>query len=149
MALTVIVFGACGSAASVTRLVDLHVGECYDSGGTTGPTVSMLPTEGVPEVLVTRVPCAQPHTFEVFGLASDPADPDTAYPGDQIVFDRSDGACSALFESYVGSDYDASPLYVRVLTPDKAQWDEGARGFVCSLFDPNDSRLIGSQRGDS
>jgi hypothetical protein len=150
MAVTVILFGACATGTPSTLMTDLRVGDCYDSGAATGPTVSMLPIEGTPvEAAINRVPCSDPHTFEVFGLASDPAVAGTAFPGDQVVFDRSDRACSPLFEAYVGIDYDLSPLHARVRTPSEADWERGDRGFVCSLFDPDQGRLIGSQKGRS
>jgi hypothetical protein len=137
-----------GTASTAQGWADLRVGDCFDAADVTGPAVSLLPSGGGPlEAGITRVDCAGAHTFEVFGLASDPAALGSAYPGDQVEIDRSDQACAKPFEAYVGIDYQASHLHTRVRTPAPQGWGQGDRLFVCALFDPNDARLTGSQKG--
>ena len=127
---------------------DLHVGDCFDVGDVSGTGVSPLPSGGV--VLqptdIKPVPCAQEHAFEVFGLTADTA-AGQAFPGDGALADESDAACLARFEPYVGIEYQASHLSMRILTPTARSWSQGDRRIQCYLFDPEQSRLTGSQQG--
>lgn len=137
-----------GTASTAQGWADLRVGDCFDAADVTGPAVSLLPSGGGPLMAgITRVACAGAHTFEVFALAADPAGLGSPYPGDQVEIDRSDQACAKPFEAYVGIDYQASHLHARIRTPTPLDWGQGDRLFVCALFDPNDARLTGSQRG--
>ena len=141
--------GNAAPTAATQSWASLSVGDCFDSGDVSGSTVGALPSSGGPASLpeISLVPCTGAHTFEVFGLASDPTTPGAAYPGDQVEYDRSNTACTQPFKTYVGIDYEAARLHARISTPSAQTWAVGDRRIVCALYDPNQSRLTGSQKG--
>ena len=127
---------------------ELHVGDCFDVGDVSGTGVSPLPSGGVvlqPTDIKARL-CAQAHAFEVFGLSASTT-AGQAFPGDRALADESDAACLTRFEPYVGIDYQASHLSMRILTPTARSWSQGDRRIQCYLFDADQSRMTGSQQG--
>ena len=72
---------------------------------------------------VTVVPCATPHTQEVFALVAYPGTIDL-YPGDKVLSTFAGGACLDRYEAYVGVAYADSKLFYTFLYPSARSWND-------------------------
>jgi hypothetical protein len=100
-----------------------------------------------PTGVLTRlpvVPCAQGHDHEIFAIVTLPRG---AWPGDNVVDERTDRLCVAAFPKYVGVPLEMSELDVSAYTPHKDAWLSGDRRSFCTVYDPNGQALHGSVRG--
>lgn len=83
---------------------------------------------------VTVVPCAEPHTQEIFEIIEyEPAEEgDDDFPGDDELDDFAQAACLDPFSDYVDIDYVDSSLFITYLLPTVRSWnEEGDREVVC------------------
>ena len=120
-------------AACQGNVFSLKVGDCFNGGS--GETV----------VDVEVVPCTEAHDFEVFATPSYTAGGD-AFPGNEAMTAFADRECVTAFQTYVGSDYAASELGVRYLTPTSESWAAGDRVVDCLLY-LEGQKLTSSMRG--
>jgi hypothetical protein len=70
---------------------------------------------------VTAVPCAQPHTGEVFHAFN--LQLGDEFPGLAAVQNAADAGCYRAFEPFVGIDYESSVYYFGAITPTESSWD--------------------------
>jgi hypothetical protein len=116
-------------------LLDIGPGDCWVDPAAGGDAIDSVP----------EIPCAEPHTFEVFaafdltGAAGDP------YPTETIAGSAETG-CRNRLGAYTGVAYADSPLDVWPLYPTGSSWAEGDREVICSLYAVDGTDLIGSQR---
>jgi len=111
----------------------LSVGECFTEPKSTGSTVSDIP----------KVPCGQPHDYEVFANIDMPAGP---WPGDKVISDTADEKCYEAFEGYVGISYDDSSLDIVYYVPSMSGWNNSKnpdRTINCIIEDPK-GQMTGS-----
>ncbi len=114
----------------------LRLGDCFDQESDVVSSTSVQ--------AVQAVPCEDDHDQEVFYLG---ALPENDYSGDQVTADLVAEQCIAVFETYVGISYADSSLDVAYIYPSEDSWNDGDRGYVCSLFDVNMEPLAGTMRG--
>lgn len=121
---------------SVEGYFVLEVGDCFNDGL----------ADGAGDVLEPRaIDCAQPHTAEVFHVATLP---DGDFPGDAAVRDQAQELCLAQFAGYVGLPFEQSVLNASFLGPVEDTWAAGDREVVCYLTGATPGeQLSGSQRG--
>ncbi|HEY6608801.1 MAG TPA: septum formation family protein [Candidatus Limnocylindria bacterium] len=118
-----------GGTLSVT---DLRVGDCFNTGEETEITD------------VSASPCDEAHEFEVFHVQ----DHETAtFPTDAEFAAITEQICFGPFESFVGVPYVDSVLYARAITPSASSFEEGDRGYICVLFDPENPEMTASMEG--
>jgi hypothetical protein len=128
------------SAPSVGQLTrdQLQPGDCLqvpDIG-----TISQWP--GV----FPAVPCARPHTGEVF-FAGNIWPQSSAYPGDQPVNDQAEARCDRAFTTYVGIPVDQSSYAYAWDMPDDGSWAIGDRSVQCIAYDSGGASMNVSIRG--
>jgi len=101
-------------------------------------------SDGVIET-ATRVPCAEPHTAEVYHVALYPGA--SVYPGDDAMFRFAEEACFQAFEPYVGAQYADSAAFFDLFAPTSATWSlaDDTR-VLCFLTSEDYSPLTGSFR---
>lgn len=118
-----------------TAANDLTPGDCFNTDGSQVDEVSV-------------VDCEQPHFYEAF-LNYDMTEPDgEAYPGDEAVLADADAQCRPAFETYVGTAYDDSALYITVIRPSESTWGDGDRTVICVVNTENAAtEMTGSAEG--
>jgi hypothetical protein len=125
------------SAGQLTR-DQLRPGDCLQVPGIS--TISQWP--GV----FTAVPCARPHTGEVF-FAGNIWPQSLAYPGDQPVNDQATARCDRAFTAYVGIPVDQSSYTYAWDMPDDGSWAIGDRSVQCVAYDPGGASVNVSIKG--
>ncbi len=109
---------------------DLRPGDCIDAADAEGD---------IDEVLL--VPCAEPHTQEVFALVDNP---DSSYPGAAELALWADASCLADLQSEFGLTL-ADGLFVSYLLPSFDGWNkDDDRTVVCVLVFPDRGSVTGS-----
>ena len=112
----------------------LQVGDCFNDAGTFVGQIVSDPS----------VPCSEPHdneTYAVFDVDFE------SYPADGNMGQLAYDACMVRFESFVGKEYDKSPLMIATLQPTADSWERGHREVVCAVFRMNRNQLVGSMAG--
>lgn len=100
-----------------TPLTAVAAGDCYDAA------VSAA---------VELIDCGSPHRFEVFAsLLLE----DAEYPGGALEATAT-ARCRAAFATFVGLDFDASVLRLRLIAPSADTWEQGDREVLCVVSDP-------------
>lgn len=98
---------------------------------------------------VDLVPCAEPHTQEVFRVLEyePPVEGDDDFPGDTELDDYAQAECLDPFTDYVGIDYIDSSLFITYLLPTVRSWqEEDDREIVC-IAQTTGEQLEGSIEG--
>jgi hypothetical protein len=114
------------------------VGDCFDR---------RAPDPAQPDLVVLLVGCDLPHTYEVFGLWTHPAEAGAGYPVlDELEADAR-SACVAQLPDFVGRPYELSVLEVEALVPTQGSWVAGNRDAACVAYHREGTLLVGSQRG--
>jgi hypothetical protein len=128
------------SAPSVGQLTrdQLQPGDCLQVPGIN--TISQWP--GV----FTAVPCARPHTGEVF-FAGNIWPQSLAYPGDQPVNDQAEARCDRAFTRYVGIPVDQSSYTYAWDMPDDGSWAIGDRSVQCIAYHSSGASVNVSIKG--
>lgn len=132
-----------GSDGRVTEPGDVSVYELLTGDCLSPPDEVQA---GIEEVEV--VPCADPHTQEVFATVDYelPEDNDD-FPGDDEIDAFAQGACLDPFTDYVGVDYIDSSLFITYLLPTVRSWnEENDREIVC-IAQTTGEELQGSIEG--
>jgi hypothetical protein len=118
-----------GADGRVTEAGDVSVYELLEGDCLSPPDEVQA---GLEQVRV--VPCAEPHTQEVFATIDyeAPDEDDDDFPGDSEVQAYADAQCLDPFTDYVGIDYLDSSLFLTYLVPTVVSWnEEGDREIVC------------------
>lgn len=118
-------------AAGQVSVFELRAGDCLNPApDTTGELVD-----------VPVVPCDQPHTQEVLGIATHP---DDDYPGAQTLSGWADGACVTMLEQELDLTLDDG-VYVSYLLPTFDGWNvDEDRDVVCVMLFPTEGEMTGS-----
>lgn len=133
LAALTLLLAACGSSEPAGDVFSLAVGDCFDD-----------PEAGTQVSSVPLIDCSEPHDNQVFAVFDLPDGP---FPGDAAVQETADLGCMERFESYVGTQYAVSALFLSSLSPTQGSWnDRDDREVICFLWEP-DAKLVGSQRG--
>lgn len=113
------------AAIRPVSVFSIEVGTCVNNPDIGRGLVSTL----------TRVPCDQPHTHEVFQTLR--------YPGDNPLYDPAavttyaTDQCRAAFGDYLGVPYEQSKYYFLHLAPSAESWTQNNdREIVCLLYHP-------------
>ncbi len=125
---------AAGADPATTDVFALAVGDCLSSLPVGGGPVSEAPT----------VPCAEPHSYEVYFTYDLP---DTPFPGQTAVTAIADAQCLTSFTTFAGIDYPSSVLVYSYLYPTEQSWAAGDREVVCMVNDPTTPTTTGSLAG--
>lgn len=95
----------------------LQVGDC--TGSLTTGTVEKVPL----------VPCAEPHSWEVFATTDLDGD---KFPGAGAVQDAAEAFCQDRFKTFIGRTVGKSDYDLTVLQPTRQTWDSaGDRAVTC------------------
>jgi len=68
------------------------------------------------------------------------------WPGDDALITTAKRICPARFEAFVGVAYEVSELEVGWILPTPSSWANGDRTVGCTLYLPDDQRLVGSRQ---
>lgn len=113
---------------------ELKVGDCLDPDGEVSGPISEI----------TVGPCAEPHTQEVFGVVTHPAD---VYPGPSEVASFADRGCLTELETSLGLTLD-DDVFFSYMLPTLDGWNADGEGedrqIVCVLVFPNREAVSGS-----
>ncbi len=127
------------SSKSVDRI---EVGECLDEPS--GETFEK----------VDIIDCDEPHDYEVFAKVTIVPTTVTVlpdmYPGFETVYEAAGYACLDEFETYVGTAWDDSLVWLDVFTPTEEGWEDGDRTGICVLYQGDYESIVkttGSLRG--
>ena len=117
-----------GAACSSNNVTDLEVGDCFDD-----------PEDGATLIAnVDMVDCADPHDNEVYFVYEI-----SSLGTDEEYFNT----CLGQFESFVGSDYATSEIFLSYLSPTADGLANGDNEVVCIAFLEPPNKLTGSVRG--
>jgi hypothetical protein len=131
--------GAHITDAGPISVFDLRPGDCLDPGD---KAVGEIDT-------IQAVPCAEPHTQEVFAVPDYPADKGEAYPGEAEIQKFADASCLEAFGEYTGTDYLDSNLFFSYLHPSVDSWNsKDDRKVVCVIVAKGDE-MKGSVRAST
>ncbi len=100
-------------------------------------------------VTTTRLPCEEPHRFQVFAQLDYPAEHPSVYPGDDVMEDFALQSCYRHFEPWVDAVYETSELEISVLTPNQIDFEDDMnhyRGIHCTVYRLDGERLTGTAR---
>ncbi len=116
------------------RYTVLETGDCYDNAYFN-------------ERDVEPRSCTEEHRREAFAVLDHPAPAGSPYPGRERLRRFADRECTARFTEYVGQPYEESRLFIVVVVPRRADWeDEGTRRIVCAAATEDDDDLTRSVR---
>ncbi len=96
---------------------------------------------------VAPIPCAAPHSDEVFAIVAHPALPGSEYPGPAELEQFGVARCEQRFESYVAAPPHRSTIWIGASWPSEDEWERGGRDIACLAGDPLGDDLVGSVRG--
>lgn len=120
---------------------DLSVRDCFDQIEDR--------RDGLPVTVTIRIPCEEPHHFEVFAQLIYPADHPSLYPGDAVVRDYALASCYRKFSSWVGTEYEISDLEIGVIIPTRESFENDAaryRGIHCWVQHEDGEPMVGTSR---
>ena len=104
------------------NVFELEIGDCF-----TPPADLTEEAETVP-----LVPCTEPHSHEVFELATAPAAEGENFPGKAELDAEATTQCVTPFDDYVGIDLlDADGLFFTFIKPSIDSWNDNDRTIVC------------------
>jgi hypothetical protein len=98
----------------------LVVGDCFDAG------------DAAEVYSVPVVDCNELHSSELYATV-EVAGFDSAYPGDDVLYDWVNARCEEQFSDYVGEPYEDSRYWIEVYFPTEDGWDEGDRNSLCTV----------------
>jgi hypothetical protein len=131
LAAATVLFGA------TTKLsTDMKVGDCFT-------TESRASIEKI-----SAIPCALPHTTEIYAQFRDPAPLGGPYPGLAAVHAAAFQRCLQPFEALLGVDYNRQrQLVIHDFVPEQDYWDQGVRDTWCGIQRFDGSQLVGNVAG--
>jgi len=117
------------TASAPADAFSLRVGDC--TGRLTTGTIEQ----------VVLVPCAEPHSWEVFGTTDLDGD---KYPGAGAVQDEAEDFCNARFKAFVGLSVGKSDYDLTVLQPTRQTWTSAGDRAVTCLVGKDGGEIEGS-----
>ena len=120
---------------------NLRTNDCFDREEQLVSGQSLITT--------TRLPCDEPHRFQVFAQLEYPAEHPSVYPGDDVMEDFALLSCYRHFEPWVDAVYETSELEISVLTPNQIDFEDDMnhyRGIHCAVHRLDGDRLTGTAR---
>lgn len=105
--------------------------------------------DGRPNTITTKLPCAEPHGFEIFHMLRYPAEHPSVYPGETVVRSFALESCYREFESWVGQEYEVSELEIDVIIPPQENFENDAaryRGIHCWVERVDGDPMVGTSR---
>jgi hypothetical protein len=120
---------------------NLRTNDCFDREEQLVSGQSLITT--------TRLPCDEPHRFQVFAQLEYPAEHPSVYPGDDVMEDFALLSCYRHFEPWVDAVYETSELEISVLTPNQIDFEDDMnhyRGIHCAVHRLDGDRLMGTAR---
>lgn len=114
------------------NVFELQVGDCLDEFA-----------EGIDVSTVQAVPCAEPHSDEVYLSVQMDA---SEFPGAAEASAFAEQACAEGFAEFVGVPWTESELDFGFFNPTEASWSDGDREVLCTITDPM-SAISGSLAG--
>lgn len=129
---------------TVSGIDDVLVGQCADD----------VPEPEQRNTAVIVVPCADPHTYEIYDqqeyFSEESTAPGVAFPGDTIVSNVAENQCIAEFETFVGVRWEASEYDVQAWWPSADSWaNANDRLVTCAVYRLNGEPSNGSARDSS
>jgi len=139
VAIAVFGFGFIAAQLDGSEPIDeLAIGDCFEAGNSA--EVFSVPV----------IDCSELHSSELYGTVEITAF-DSAYPGEDALFDWVNARCEEQFSGYVGEPYEDSRYWIEVFFPTEDGWEESDRKGLCTvvLVDENlDVRpSLGSAKG--
>jgi len=120
---------------------NLRTNDCFDREEQLVSGQSLITT--------TRLPCDEPHRFQVFAQLEYPAEHPSVYPGDDVMEDFALLSCYRHFEPWVDAVYETSELEISVLTPNQIDFEDDMnhyRGIHCAVHRLDGDPLMGTAR---
>lgn len=105
--------------------------------------------DGLPVTITTKLPCDDPHHFEVFAQFTYPAEHPSIFPGDAVIRDYAIASCYRVFPAWVGSEYELSELEIGVIIPTQTNFEDDAaryRGIHCWVERTDGEPMIGTSK---
>lgn len=105
--------------------------------------------DGQPITITTKLPCEDPHHFEVYAQLTYPADHPSTYPGDAVVRNFAVESCYREFMPWVGAEYETSALDIGVIIPNRENFEGEAsryRGIHCWVERDDGDPMVGTSR---
>jgi hypothetical protein len=127
--------GVITKAGSIS-VFDLRPGDCLEPDDDLSGDVEKI----------NAVPCADPHTHEVFGVPEYPDD-GGVYPGEAKIKEFADASCLEAFSEYTGTDYLDSDLFFSYLLPTIDSWNSGDDRQVTCVIVATGNEMTGSVKG--
>lgn len=140
VAVSVTTSTARSSEAELTAITDIDEGDCFDTQVSESSLIRA----------VWKVPCSEPHDYEVYAAFDYEGDIEyrqPAYPGQAAVQDQAEQRCYERFEPFVGTRWTISALDIRTWWPSETSWTERDRRIICAVTSTDRSPLVGSQEG--
>jgi hypothetical protein len=120
------------SGGGTLSIQDLAVGDCFD----------VAESDEVSQV--DAAPCAEPHAYELFHIAT--WREGEAFPSDSAMESFVIAECGSAYAAYVGERVNDVTLDVIFFTPTADGWGSGDRVFQCAVYDTTNAELSGSLR---
>lgn len=108
--------------------------------------------DGRPVTITTRLPCDDPHGYQIFHELLYPAEHPAVYPGEAIVREFALASCYRAFEGWVGQEYELSALDIDVIIPTQENFEDNAaryRGIHCWVERLDGEPMVGSARNSA
>ena len=98
---------------------------------------------------VDTTDCVNPHAYEVFSVSetvfanhSEELDATAEYLGIDETFAIGQDFCRAMYDDFVGGDFETSPWEVWTFVPTEPRWNDGDRRVQCMVGDAAEVTLI-------
>lgn len=109
-----------------SSVFDIKVGDCLANQDNLG--------DGSQVTDVPKVPCSQPHAYEVYYEYS--VKDAATYPGEDVISGEAEAECTGSgFTSFIGHDWNSSQLNVTWLYPTEGSWGSGDRLVSCMVYE--------------
>ena len=121
---------------------DLVFGDCFNR-------IEAL-RAGRKVVITSRLPCDDPHQYEVFHYTEYDAPHPAIFPGEDVMTDFGLQACYLEFEEFVGEIYERSVYEIGVFIPNRDNFEHSRaryRGITCWLYHDEFEETEGSAAG--
>jgi len=125
----------------VVNLHDVESGSCFNR-------YSWVQDERQVDI-DTRVPCADPHQYEVYLRTQHPARAGAPWPGDREMEAFARAQCYGAFADFVGEIYELSELELGYLTPARTDFEHEKarfRSIHCYVQRDDGGEMVGSAR---
>jgi hypothetical protein len=137
VAIAVFGFGFIAAQLDGSEPIDeLAIGDCFDAGNSA--EVFSVPV----------IDCSELHSSELYGTVEITAF-DSAYPGEDALFDWVNARCEEQFSGYVGEPYEESRYWIEVFFPTEDGWEESDRNGLCTVVLVDENRDIRPSLGSA